>query len=260
MFLIAIVVCAIVFISWISSESYQLKCFITPSIDKEYRNDKYNIDVNKNSEGKYDIELTLDNEQLTSKYQCYKFVNNLVEKLIKDNIEKYKKIASLSFLFYNNDVFTYKVQIKDINDTDNIIENLIISSENGEKIEYSLTEYNNDHTQFIADSKTEGKKNLTEIINAYQNNSLSADDTYKENKYTIYAKIRDMDEDGILNNISDSITLTLETEIDNVIYIVYCIVQNSDRDKILEYNKGDYILISGICQNWNTWAECKIID
>lgn len=117
-----------------------------------------------------------------------------------------------------------------------------------------------EHKKYIEEQKTIGLNNFKEIRNAYKNNELSANDKYKGNTYTLYGQISGIKEDGLMNALLDKIGVTITYRNNNSIVYTFCDFNSSERDKLTNYNVGDYILFSGTCSNYGNWYNCKVIE
>jgi len=117
-----------------------------------------------------------------------------------------------------------------------------------------------EHKEYIAKQKKEGLANLKKIRKAYKSNSLSADDTYKGNRYVLYAEFKTIKEDGLMNYLFNEIGVTATFKDGNTICHLWCKFKKSEREKLKNYKQGDYILFSGECTDWGNWLECEVIE
>ena len=116
------------------------------------------------------------------------------------------------------------------------------------------------HKKYIEEQKIVGLNNLKEIRKAYNTNELSANDKYKGNIYTLYGKLSTIKEDGLMNTLLDKIGVTITYNDNNSIIYVFCDFNSSERNKLIKYNVGDYILFSGTCSSYGNWYNCMIIE
>ena len=117
-----------------------------------------------------------------------------------------------------------------------------------------------EHKEYIAKMKKEGLANLKKIRKAYKNNSLNADDTYKGNRYVLYAELVSIDESGFLDKLFNDIEVLVIYKDGNTISNAWCDFNDTERDKLKKYKKGDYILFSGECFNSGNYSNCEIIE
>lgn len=123
-----------------------------------------------------------------------------------------------------------------------------------------ITETPEEHAKYIEEQKEIGLNNLQEIRQAYKKNELTANDTYKGKKYNLYAKLDTIKEDGLMNTMLDKIGVTLTFQSENRIIYIFCDFKKNQRDTLSKYNKGDYILFSGICSSWGNWYDCEVLE
>lgn len=98
-----------------------------------------------------------------------------------------------------------------------------------------------------------------EIRAAYKNNELSADDTYKGNRYTIIGQFDGVSEDGIFNTLLNEINVTVKVMDGNTPCYVFCSFDADIwREKLTELNKGDEMIIEGECYSWGSWSDCEL--
>lgn len=98
-----------------------------------------------------------------------------------------------------------------------------------------------------------------EIRAAYKNNELSADDTYKGNRYTIVGEFDGANEDGIFPSLLNEINITVKIMDGNTVCYVFCSFDKEEwRDRLAELNKGDEMIIEGECYSWGSWNNCEL--
>ena len=117
-----------------------------------------------------------------------------------------------------------------------------------------------EHKEYIAKQKKEGLANLKKIRKAYKSNSLSADDTYKGNRYVLYAELVSIDDGGFLDMLFNDIEVLVIYKDGNTICNAWCDFNDTERDKLKKYKKGDYILFSGVCYSAGNFSDCEIIE
>jgi len=98
-----------------------------------------------------------------------------------------------------------------------------------------------------------------EIYRAYKENELRADDTYKNNRYQITAKINGMETGGLFN-LTGGATLTMEVKVDNTIVFFYAEFEEEQEEALKIINVGDTITFEGECLSAGTWVECELLQ
>jgi len=98
-----------------------------------------------------------------------------------------------------------------------------------------------------------------EIYRAYKENELRADDTYKNNRYQITAKINGMKTSGLFN-LTGGATLTMEIKVDNTIVFFYAEFEKDQEEALKIINVGDTITFEGECLSAGTWIECELLQ
>lgn len=97
-----------------------------------------------------------------------------------------------------------------------------------------------------------------EIYRAYKENELRADDTYKNNRYRITAKVNGMSTGGLFN-LTGGATLTMEKKVGNTIVFFYAEFEKEQEDNLKQINVGDTITFGGECLSAGSWVECEIL-
>lgn len=97
-----------------------------------------------------------------------------------------------------------------------------------------------------------------EIYRAYKDNELRADDTYKNNRYRITAKVNGMSTGGLFN-LTGGATLTMEKQVGNTIVFFYAEFEKEQEDSLKQINVGDTITFGGECLSAGSWVECEIL-
>lgn len=97
-----------------------------------------------------------------------------------------------------------------------------------------------------------------DIYLAYKENELRADDTYKNNRYIITAKVNGMATGGLLN-LTGGATLTMEKKVGNTIVFFYAEFEKEQEDSLKQINVGDTITFGGECLGAGSWTKCEII-
>ena len=97
-----------------------------------------------------------------------------------------------------------------------------------------------------------------EIYKAYKENELRADDTYKNNRYIITAKVNGMSTSGLFN-LTGGATLTMEKRVGNTIVFFHAEFEKEQEENLKLINIGDTITFGGECLSAGTWIECEII-
>lgn len=111
-------------------------------------------------------------------------------------------------------------------------------------------------TKLREQQKVEGENNFIKIKKAYDNNEISASNTYKGNTYILYGKVVGIKEDGLFNNLLNYIGVTIEIKKDGEYFYAFCQFSKSERDKLSSLNNGDYLLFKGKCYSWGNYEEC----
>ena len=120
---------------------------------------------------------------------------------------------------------------------------------------YNVVDFNNETevwSSYIEDVS------FDEIYRAYKENELRADDTYKNNRYKITAKVNGMSTGGLLN-LTGGATLTMEKRVGNTIVFFYAEFEKEQEDKLKTISVGDTITFGGECLSAGSWTECEII-
>lgn len=107
--------------------------------------------------------------------------------------------------------------------------------------------------------KIEGENNFIKIKKAYDNNEISANNTYKGNTYNLYGKVVGIKESGLFNSLLDNIGITIEVKKDGEYFYAFCSFPKSERDKLSILNEGDYLLFTGKCYSWGNYEDCKVL-
>ena len=98
-----------------------------------------------------------------------------------------------------------------------------------------------------------------EIYKAYKENELRADDTYKNNRYQITAKVNGMSTGGLFN-LTGGATLTMEIRVDNTIVFFYAEFEKEQEEALKTINVGDTITFEGECLSAGTWVDCELLQ
>lgn len=100
-----------------------------------------------------------------------------------------------------------------------------------------------------------------EIRMAYKNNELSADDTYKGNRYTIVGSFDGISEDGLLNQLLGEIKVTLKIVDEGTPCYLFCDFDaDTWREELSKLSKGDEMVIEGECDSWGVWSDCELLN
>lgn len=98
-----------------------------------------------------------------------------------------------------------------------------------------------------------------EVYRAYKENELRADDTYKNNRYQITAKVNGMSTGGLFN-LTGGATLTMEKQIGNTIVFFYAEFEKEQEDALKTISVGDTITFEGECLSAGSWIECELLE
>lgn len=126
---------------------------------------------------------------------------------------------------------------------------------------YQQLEADRQAAQKEADKKKhEDAANLFhEIRVAYENNELSADDTYRGNRYTIIGAFDGAADDGLINELFSTVTVTVKIMDGRTTCYVFCSFDAKQwRTRLSKLDKGDEMIIEGECANWGSWSECQL--
>ncbi|MBQ8297021.1 MAG: hypothetical protein IJX77_04480 [Ruminococcus sp.] len=97
-----------------------------------------------------------------------------------------------------------------------------------------------------------------EIYYDYKENELRAEDSYKNNRYRITAKVNEISTSGLFNMTGGAI-LTMEVRIDSTIVFFYAEFEKEQEDALKTISVGDTITFEGKCLNVGSWVECELI-
>jgi hypothetical protein len=97
-----------------------------------------------------------------------------------------------------------------------------------------------------------------EIYNAFKSNELVANDKYKGNRYTMIGRFETVEEDGLFNTLFKEIGVTVIVKVNDKTYNLWCKFDESEREKLKKYSKGDIIKFTGECISWGSWTDCKV--
>ena len=103
-----------------------------------------------------------------------------------------------------------------------------------------------------------GAATFEEIYKAYKENELVADDLYKNNRYSVTAKINGMTNDGLLN-LTGGATLTMEKQVGNTIVFFYAEFEKEQEENLKTVKVGDTITFTGECLSAGAWVDCELI-
>lgn len=98
-----------------------------------------------------------------------------------------------------------------------------------------------------------------EIYCAYKENELRADDTYKNNRYQITAKVNGISTGGLFN-LTGGATLTMEKQVGDTIVFFYAEFENEQEEALKTINVGDTITFEGECLSAGSWIECELLE
>lgn len=115
-----------------------------------------------------------------------------------------------------------------------------------------------DKTEVVEEQTFIEDVGFDEIYVAYKENELRADDTYKNNRYRITAKVNGMSTGGLFN-LTGGATLTMEKKVGNTIVFFYAEFEKEQEDNLRQINVGDTITFEGECLSAGTWTECELI-
>lgn len=113
--------------------------------------------------------------------------------------------------------------------------------------------------QGTVDDGVDTSVTFAEIYRAYKENELRADDTYKNNRYQITAKVNGMETGGLFN-LTGGATLTMEIKVDNTIVFFYAEFEKEQEEALKTINVGDTITFDGECLSAGTWVECELLQ
>jgi len=122
----------------------------------------------------------------------------------------------------------------------------------------SETEISTSESEETQISNVDTSVTFDEIYTAYKENELRADDTYKNNRYRITAKVNGMATGGLLN-MTGGATLTMEIRVDSTIVFFYAEFEKEQEEALKTINVGDTITFEGECLSAGTWVECELV-
>lgn len=96
-----------------------------------------------------------------------------------------------------------------------------------------------------------------DIYNAYKENELLANDTYRYNRYRITAAIDGMSTGGLLN-LTGGATLTMEARVGNTIVYFYAEFEKDQEDALKTVKVGDTITFEGKCIGIGGFTDCEL--
>lgn len=171
---------------------------------------------------------------------------------------------------YDNNHNYYYMNEDDKYVSDNLLKYDIYSYETNELVEKADTvaveNYFTDLEKDKEDWKEEQIREQTEavegqfleIYNAFEENELVANDTYKGNRYTMFGTIETITEEGLANQVFNEIGVTITLKANGDEYLLFCKFEESERDKLKRYVPGDAIKFNGVCVKWGSWNDCVI--
>lgn len=79
--------------------------------------------------------------------------------------------------------------------------------------------------------------------------------------YIISGKFNGASDSGILNKLANEVDVEIiVTDASGQKYLLHCGFDSGEwKDKLMEYNNGDEIYITGQCYNWGNYNECTIL-
>lgn len=96
-----------------------------------------------------------------------------------------------------------------------------------------------------------------DIYNAYKENELLANDTYRYNRYRVTAAIDGMSTGGLLN-LTGGATLTMETRIGNTLVYFYAEFEKDQEEALKTVKAGDTITFEGKCIGRGGFTDCEL--
>ena len=96
-----------------------------------------------------------------------------------------------------------------------------------------------------------------DIYNAYKENELLANDTYRYNRYRITATIDGMSTGGLLN-MTGGATLTMEARVGNTLVYFYAEFEKDQEDALKTVKVGDTITFEGKCIGRGGFTDCEL--
>ena len=97
-----------------------------------------------------------------------------------------------------------------------------------------------------------------DIYLEYKENELRADETYKNNRYMITAKVNGMATGGLFN-LTGGATLTMEKRVGKKTVFFYAEFEKEQEENLKTINVGDTITFTGECLSAGSWVECELI-
>ena len=187
------------------------------------------------------------------------------------SISNYENVWNVKWIKdYDNKNNYYYLNEDDKYVGDNLLKEDIYSFETGEIKEKSDVNavkayYDNLETEREKERAKREKEEMEaittqflEIYNAFKSNELVANDKYKGNRYTMIGNFETVEEDGLFNTLFKEIGVTVIVKVNDKTYNLWCKFNESEREKLKKYSKGDIIKFTGECISWGSWTDCKV--
>lgn len=192
---------------------------------------------------------TVKDGELTKEWQVWYIKNHDSDKIYYDYYEETQGIGKPT-----HDIFDYK--------TGSIV--LKADAEEKEKISETIKNNQQKEQQKKKDAEEEKYKNslvdMSKMYKAYDKNELTADDKYKGNYYTFTGSFQTVKDDGLVNEVFDEIGVVVSVKTNTKKLIIVCKFDDTERDNLKKFSKGDIIEINGKCLSWGSWTDCKVVE
>lgn len=174
-----------------------------------------------------------------------------------------KNDTSVNYYIYDNYIDTDKTILKDdiySYKTKEIVQKRDVN-QIGEYYRQQEEKRNQEKQAKINEIIQESQESIKMIYSDYQNNELSAKEKHKGKTYTFAGKFNGASDSGILNKLANEVDVDIiVTDSSGQEYLLHCGFDSDKwKDKLMEYNKGDDIYITGECYNWGNYNECTIL-
>lgn len=103
-----------------------------------------------------------------------------------------------------------------------------------------------------------GENNLRTIRASWEENEISAKETYAGKHFVIAGQVNKISSGGNLAHITTNPVITVFVKDGADTLIVYAEFSKDDEDQLQNLSAGDDILIAAKCSNWGNWEDCVL--
>lgn len=172
-----------------------------------------------------------------------------------DGAEAYQTVIDNTTYKENSDVVLTGASGEEVIVTQDDI--AALTAENAQKKEQEKAEKEAEETAQRQDLYESSQKTLWEIHEAYENNELSADDQYKNNRYTIAGTFVGAKDDGLIQLLGD-VQVTIKVKQENRTFFAVLGFDEEQRGELAKLNKDDQIIVEGECWSDASWTKCEL--